>query len=122
VCVSVDARREWARKDAIGEMVRKTQCVTITANGKTSVITADGKKLGDVMWINERLRMNSLKKILAAWEALPEEERKPGRKVDYGPPDPCTCLMHVDGMGDHLYTWHLRGQACLSCGAFVANF
>jgi hypothetical protein len=88
VCVSVDARREWARKDAIGEMVRKTQCVTMTASGKTSVITADGKKLGDVMWINERLRMNSLKKILAAWEALPEEERKPGRKVDYGPPDP----------------------------------
>jgi hypothetical protein len=60
VCVSVDARREGARKDAIGEMVRKTQCVTITASGKTSVITADGKKLGDVMWINERLRMNSL--------------------------------------------------------------
>ena len=88
MCVSVDARREGARKDAIGEMVRKTQCVTITASGKTSVITADGKKLGDVMWINERLRMNSLKKILAAWEALPEEERKPGRKVDYGPPGP----------------------------------
>lgn len=93
MCVSVDARREWARKDAIGAMVRKTQCVTITASGKTSVITADGKKLGDVLWINERLRMNSLKKILAAWEALPEEERKPGRKVDYGTPDPSRPLV-----------------------------
>ncbi len=88
MCVSVDSRLEATRQDAIGEMVRKTKCVTGTANGQTSVITADGKKLGDVLWVNERLRMNSLKKILAAWEALPEEERKPGRKVDYGTPDP----------------------------------
>ncbi|GIW81382.1 MAG: hypothetical protein KatS3mg105_3189 [Gemmatales bacterium] len=88
MCVSVDSRRERARRDQIGEMVRKTNCVTGTASGRTSVITASGKKLGDVLWINERLRMNSLKKILAAWDALPEEERKPGLKVDYGPPDP----------------------------------
>lgn len=88
MCVSVDARRESARQDAIGEMVRKTKCVTGTASGKTSVITASGKKLGDVLWVNDRLRMASLKKILAAWEALPEEERKPGLKVAYGPADP----------------------------------
>lgn len=69
-------------------MVRKTKCVTVTANGKTSVISASGKKLGDVLWVNDRLRMASLKKILAAWEALPEEERKPGLKVDYGLADP----------------------------------
>jgi hypothetical protein len=86
--VSVDSRRERARQDAIGEMVRKTDCVTVTANGKTCVITASGKKLGDVLWVNDRLRLASLKKILAAWEALPEEERRPGRKVDYGTPDP----------------------------------
>lgn len=87
ICVSVDARRERARKDAIGEMVRKTDCVTITASGRTSVITASGIKLGDVPWVNERVRMAGLKKVLAAWEALPEEQRRPGLKVDYGAPD-----------------------------------
>ncbi len=88
ICASVDARRERPRQDKVGEILRKTNAVTVTANGSTSVITASGKKLGDVMWINDRLRMNSLKKILAAWEALPEEERKPGLKLDYGPRDP----------------------------------
>jgi hypothetical protein len=84
----VDARRERWRQDAVGEMIRKTDSVTITASGKTSVITAGGKKLGDVSWGNEKQRLQSLDKILKAWEALPEEERKPGLKIDYGVADP----------------------------------
>lgn len=92
MCVSVDARREWARKDTVGEMVRKTKCVTITANGKTCVISASGKKLGDVLWVNENLRMNSLKQVLKAWEALPAEERNLG-KVELGEVDPARPLL-----------------------------
>lgn len=88
ICVSVDSRRERPRQDKIGEILRQTDAVTVTASGKTTVITATGKKLGDVLWINDRLRLNSIKKILAAWEALPEHERKPGLKLDYGPRDP----------------------------------
>ncbi|OAI46675.1 hypothetical protein AYO44_10890 [Planctomycetaceae bacterium SCGC AG-212-F19] len=83
----MDARRERWRQDAIGEMVRKTDCVTITASGKTSVITVGGKKLGDVSWGGEKQRLQSLDKILKGWEALPEEERKPGLKLDYGAVD-----------------------------------
>lgn len=86
--MAVDARRERWRQDAIGEMVRKTDCVTITASGKTSVITASGKKLGDVSWGGEKQRLQSLDKILKAWETLPAEERKAGMKVDYGAADP----------------------------------
>ncbi len=84
----MDARRERWRQDAIGEMVRQTDAVTITASGKTTVITASGKKLGDVSWGGEKQRLQSLDKILKAWEALPEAERKPGLKVDYGTADP----------------------------------
>jgi len=84
----VDARRERWRQDAIGEIVRNTDAVTITASGKTTVITASGKKLGDVSWGGEQQRLQSLDKILNAWEALPEAERKPGLKVDYGMADP----------------------------------
>jgi hypothetical protein len=68
-------------------MIRKTDSVTITASGKTSVITASGKKLGDVAWGGEKQRLQSLDKIQKAWQALPEEERKPGLKVDYGAVD-----------------------------------
>lgn len=68
-------------------MVRKTDSVTITASGKTSVITAGGKKLGDVSWLGEKARLQSLDKILKVWEALSEEDRKPGLKVDYGAVD-----------------------------------
>ena len=97
--MSVDSRRERGRKDSVGEMVRKADCVTITASGKTSVITAGGKKLGDVMWLNEKLRLNSLDKIRKAWEALPKAERKPGRRVDYGSADPKKPLLEPPANG-----------------------
>lgn len=84
--VAVDARRENARKDAVGEMVRKGKWVAITASGKIVAVTASGKTLGTVVGINEKLRLNSLDKILKAWRALAEEERKLG-KVDLGESD-----------------------------------
>jgi hypothetical protein len=84
--VAVDARRENARKDAVGEMVRKGGWVAITATGKTVVVTASGKTLGNVMGISEKHRISSFDKILKAWKDLPEVERKLG-KVDLGESD-----------------------------------
>ncbi len=77
--VAVDARRENARKDAVGEMVRKGGWVAITATGKTVVVTASGKTLGNVLGISEKNRLASLDKILKAWKDLPERDRKPDR-------------------------------------------
>jgi hypothetical protein len=57
--------------------VRATNCVTVTASGSVCVVTAGGKALGPYSgpgkgmekWLGERLK---------AWEALPDEARKPG--------------------------------------------
>jgi hypothetical protein len=84
--VAVDARRERARKDAVGELVRTGDWVTITASGKTTVVTASGKMLGNVAGISEKHRLASLASILTAWDGLPETERNLG-KIDLGQPD-----------------------------------
>ncbi len=84
--VAVDARRENARKDAVGAMVRKGGWVTITASGKTVAVTASGKTLGNILWISEKNRLASLDKALQAWNELPEEERKPS-KLELGERD-----------------------------------
>jgi len=87
--VSVDARREISRQDPVGEVVRKTQCVTGTAAGQLSVITPSGKLIGHVPYTvpNEQLRIKVLQKYLAAFQAMPEEDRKPKQPL-VGAPDP----------------------------------
>ena len=69
---SVDARHERSREDWVGDLVRKTRCVTFTAAGQKSVVTAGGKALGNVH------SLESLKKAWQAWQALPASERAPG--------------------------------------------
>jgi hypothetical protein len=72
VLAVVDARHERRREDWAGDIVRKTRCVTFTAAGQKSVITASGKSLGNVH------NLKSLDNVWQAWQALPESERKPG--------------------------------------------
>lgn len=72
VLAVVDARHERRREDWAGDIVRKTRCVTFTAAGQKSVITASGKSLGNVH------NLKSLDNVWKTWQALPESERKPG--------------------------------------------
>jgi hypothetical protein len=72
VLATVDARHERSRKDWAGDLVRKTRCVTFTASGRKSVVSAGGKALGSVH------HLESLKKAWEAWQGLPESERVPG--------------------------------------------
>jgi hypothetical protein len=76
--VALDARKERGEyKDADGDFVRATGCVTVTASGSVCVVTAGAKALGPYTgpgpgmekWLHARLK---------AWEALPEAERRPG--------------------------------------------
>jgi hypothetical protein len=78
VCVALDARKERGEyKDADGDFVRATNCVTVTASGSICVVTAGGKALGPYSgpgvgmekWLNARLK---------DWQALPETERAAG--------------------------------------------
>ena len=76
VCVTLDARKERGEyKDADGDFVRATNCVTVTAAGSVCVVTAGGKALGPYAgspspkWLETKLK---------AWEALPETDRVPG--------------------------------------------
>jgi hypothetical protein len=75
--VALDARKERGEyKDADGDFVRATNCVTVTASGSVCVVTAGAKALGPYgspgsgmeKWLREQLK---------AWEALPEGERAP---------------------------------------------
>jgi hypothetical protein len=75
VCVALDARKERGEyKDADGDFVRATNCVTVTASGSVCVVTAGGKALGPYggpgagmeKWLTARLK---------DWAALPEAER-----------------------------------------------
>jgi hypothetical protein len=81
VCVAVDARKERGEyKDADGDFVRATNCVTVTASGSICVVTAGGKALGPysgpgremVKWLQSKLK---------AWEALPEADRTTDRSA-----------------------------------------
>jgi hypothetical protein len=76
--VALDARKERGEyKDADGDFVRATSCVTVTASGSVCVVTAGGKALGPYSgpgvgmdkWLGTKLK---------AWAALPESERAPG--------------------------------------------
>ncbi len=76
--MALDARKERGEyKDADGDFVRATRCVTITASGSVCVVTAGGKALGPYSgpgvgmekWLAAKLK---------AWEALPAAERAPG--------------------------------------------
>lgn len=79
--MALDARKERGEyKDADGDFVRATGCVTVTASGSVAVVTAAARALGPYgspgtgmeKWLREKLR---------AWEALPETERAPGAVV-----------------------------------------
>ena len=76
--MALDARKERGEyKDADGDFVRATNCVTVTASGSVCVVTAGGKALGPyggpgpgmVKWLTAKLK---------DWDALPEAERAPG--------------------------------------------
>jgi hypothetical protein len=90
VAVAVDARsREF--KDAEAEFIRNANCVTITAAGQVSIITASGKNLGYCALLEDRRSLQlSLEKMLKAFASLPLSERKPGavQVGERGPADP----------------------------------
>lgn len=76
--MALDARKERGEyKDADGDFVRATNCVTVTASGSVCAVTAGGKALGPYSgpgagmekWLNANLKV---------WDALPEAERAPG--------------------------------------------
>jgi hypothetical protein len=78
VCVALDARKERGEyKDADGDFVRATNCVTVTASGSVCVVTAGAKALGPYggpgkgmeKWLESKLKL---------WSELPEAERAPG--------------------------------------------
>lgn len=76
--MALDARKERGEyKDADGDFVRATQCVTVTASGSVCVVTAGARALGPYggpgqgmeKWLQSKLKM---------WNELPESERAPG--------------------------------------------
>src|SRR5262249_50494855 len=78
VCVALDARKERGEyKDADGDFVRATGCVTVTASGSVCVVTAGAKALGPYAGPGQGME-KWLQAKLKDWEALPEAERKPG--------------------------------------------
>jgi hypothetical protein len=78
VCVALDARKERGEyRDADGDFVRATNCVTVTASGSVCVVTASGKSLGPYSGPHQGME-KWLTAKLTAWEALPEAERNPG--------------------------------------------
>lgn len=90
VCVAVDARKESGQyKDADGDFIRSTDCVTKTASGSVCVVTASGKRLTNVSGPGQGM-IKFLQSGLKAWDALPETERKPGgvTVAKVGPMDP----------------------------------
>lgn len=76
--MALDARKERGEyKDADGDFVRATSCVTVTASGSVCVVTAGGKALGPYGGPGPGME-NWLASKLKAWEALPESERAAG--------------------------------------------
>jgi hypothetical protein len=76
--VALDARKERGEyKDADGDFVRATGCVTVTASGSVCVVTAGAKALGPYSGPGAGME-KWLQSKLKAWDALPEAERKPG--------------------------------------------
>jgi hypothetical protein len=78
VCVALDARKERGEyKDADGDFVRATNCVTVTASGSIAVVTASAKALGPYSGAGEGMQ-KWLHAKLKDWESLPESDRSPG--------------------------------------------
>lgn len=76
--MALDARKERGEyKDADGDFVRATGCVTVTASGSVCVVTAGAKALGPYSGPGQGME-KWLRSQLKAWDALPEAERKPG--------------------------------------------
>lgn len=78
MCVALDARKERGEyKDADGDFVRATACVTVTASGSVCVVTAGAKALGP--YGSPGLGMEKwLQGMLKVWNELPAVEREPG--------------------------------------------
>lgn len=111
VCVALDARKERGEyKDADGDFVRATSCVTVTASGSVAVVTANAKALGPYSgpgvgmekWLYGKLK---------EWDALPAAERKPGgvtvpkpEKVD---PKRAALALPADALVVRVFNRHL---------------
>lgn len=76
--MALDARKERGEyKDADGDFVRATNCVTVTASGSVCVVTAGAKALGPYGGPGQGME-KWLESKLKAWNELPEAERAPG--------------------------------------------
>jgi hypothetical protein len=76
--VALDARKERGEyKDADGDFVRATGCVTVTASGSVCVVSAGGKALGPYAGPGPGME-KWLQGKLKEWEALPVAERAAG--------------------------------------------
>lgn len=76
--MALDARKERGEyKDADGDFVRATACVTVTASGSVCVVTAGAKALGPYGSPGRGME-KWLLGMLKAWSELPETERAPG--------------------------------------------
>lgn len=76
--MALDARKERGEyKDADGDFVRATACVTVTASGSVCVVTAGAKALGPYGSPGRGME-KWLQSMLKAWDALPAAERDPG--------------------------------------------
>ena len=76
--MALDARKERGEyKDADGDFVRATSCVTVTASGSVCVVTASAKALGPYGSPGRGME-KWLQGMLKAWNELPEAERAPG--------------------------------------------
>lgn len=76
--MALDARKERGEyKDADGDFVRATGCVTVTASGSVCVVTANAKALGPYSGPGTGME-KWLQTKLKAWNELPESERKAG--------------------------------------------
>ncbi len=76
--MALDARKERGEyKDADGDFVRATACVTVTASGSVCVVTAGARALGPYSGPGQGMD-KWLQAKLKAWNELPESERAPG--------------------------------------------
>lgn len=112
--MALDARKERGEyKDADGDFVRATGCVTVTASGSVCVVTAGARALGPYgspgsgmdKWLREKLK---------AWDALPEAERSPGAatvpKTEAVDPRRAALAVPPGAMIVRVFNRHLGGE------------
>ncbi|MEX0715525.1 MAG: hypothetical protein WD066_03015 [Planctomycetaceae bacterium] len=82
--VAIDAMFARVQEDSEGEFLRDHDAIVRTSSGAVRIITANGKRLA------RGLGIESVKSALEEWDALPEEERRPGAVIvpEKGKPDP----------------------------------